>query len=72
MDDSQSALTTMIKPSPKLEAAILELLEKGLIRKANGAISLHRVIQEAMNYHSIEALQASFDAAVQLVSYQCP
>ena len=71
VDDSQSTLANVIK-SPSLEEAILELLEKGLIRKDQRNISVHRVVQEAMNYHSMEDLQASFDAAVRLVRYSFP
>jgi len=72
VDDSQSALATVIKLCPPLEAAINELLEKGLIRKDNRVIVVHHVVQEAMNYYNIEDLQDSFDAAVQLVSYFSP
>lgn len=61
----------MIK-SQALEEAINELLEKGLIRKDQRNISVHRVVQEAMNYHSMEDLQASFDAAVRIVRYSFP
>jgi hypothetical protein len=67
-DDSGDSLASMII-SPSLEAALAELLGKGLIRIDNRIISVHRVIQEAMNYHSIEDLQASFDAAVSIVCY---
>lgn len=67
-DDS---LATAIQ-SASLEAAIAELLERGLIRKDNRVISVHRVVQEAMNYHSMEDLQASFDAATRIVGYPFP
>jgi len=53
--------------SPALEAALAELLKAELIRKDNQTISVHRVVQEAVNYHSIEDLQVSFDAAVSIV-----
>jgi hypothetical protein len=55
--------------SPALDSAVAELQQKKLIRKENRVISVHRVVQEAMNYHSIEDLQASFDAAVAIVCY---
>lgn len=35
-------------------------------------ISVHRVAQEAMNYHSLEDLQESFDAAVRIVAEAFP
>lgn len=54
---------------PSLDATILELLEKRFIRKDDKTISVHRVVQEAMDYHSIEDLQESFGAAVQIASY---
>lgn len=66
MEDPHSSLASVIK-SPALEAAITELLERGLIRRDNRIISVHRVVQEAMNYHSIEDLQASFDSATRIV-----
>jgi hypothetical protein len=53
--------------SPLLEAALIELLEKGLIKRDNKVIFVHRVVQEAMNYYSIKDLQASFDAAVSII-----
>jgi hypothetical protein len=68
MDDSPEDLASVII-SPSLEAALAELLGKNLIRRDNRVISVHRVVQEAMNYHSIEDLQASFDAAVSIVCY---
>jgi hypothetical protein len=61
-----SSLANVIT-SPPLEAALVELSEHGLIRRENRIISILRVVQEAMNYHSIEDLQASFDAAVSIV-----
>lgn len=67
-DDSPSSLVNAIVSRP-LEAALIELLKYGLIRRDNRIISVHRVVQEAMNYHSIEDLQASFDAAVSIVCY---
>jgi len=54
---------------PPLEAALVELLKYRLIRRDERIISVHRVVQEAMNYHTIEDLQASFDAAVSIVCY---
>jgi hypothetical protein len=68
MDDSPEDLASVIT-SLSLEAALAELLGKNLIRRDNRVISVHRVVQEAMNYHSIEDLQASFDAAVSIVCY---
>ena len=66
--DDKASLASVIQPPPALESVINELLEKSLIKKDNRIISVHRVVQEAMNYHSLEDLQASFDAAVALVS----
>jgi hypothetical protein len=66
--NSPSSLVNVIT-SPPLEAALAELSEYGLIRRDNRIISIHRAVQEATNYLSIEDLQASFDAAVSIVCY---
>jgi hypothetical protein len=67
--DEQASLASAVQSNPALDAVINELLDKSLIKKENRVISVHRVVQEAMNYHSLEDLQASFDAAVALVGF---
>jgi hypothetical protein len=49
-----------------------ELLEKELIKKDRHTLSIHRVVQEAVNYHDVDDLQESFDIASRLVYEQFP
>lgn len=64
----EAALTSIVNITPALSAALDELRTANLIQWDHRIISVHRVVQEAMNYHSIEDLQASFDAAVRIVN----
>jgi hypothetical protein len=66
-DKSQAALSSIVKPSAALRAAIDELLNFQLIRQEGRELWVHRVVQEAMNYHSLEELQESFDSTSRLV-----
>ena len=66
-DKSQATLSSIITPPPALRNAIEELLKKSLIKQEGRVLTVHRVVQEAMNYHSVQDLQASFDSAVALV-----
>ena len=53
--------------SPSLNVALEELRNANLIGQDGQTLVVHRVIQEAVNYHDINDLQESFDAAAQLV-----
>jgi hypothetical protein len=64
---SQAALSSIVNPPPALGAAIEELARAQLIRQEGREVWVHRVVQEAMNYHSSEELQESFDSASRLV-----
>jgi hypothetical protein len=66
-DESQSMIATTVDPSPAMEAALEELEKANLIYRNGRDLVIHRVIQEAMNFHGIKDLQESFDAASQLV-----
>jgi hypothetical protein len=68
----RAALFSVVIPSPAFEKAIDELLEKELIRRDRNVLSIHRVVQEAVNYHDVEDLQESFDVASRLVYEQFP
>src|SRR5438067_2019049 len=57
---------------PNLKMLIDELLAKGFIRKDRHILSIHRVVQEAINYHDVDDLQESFDIASRLVYEQFP
>lgn len=53
--------------APALEKALDELLDNKLIRWDGRMISIHRVVQEATNYHDLQDLQDTFNSAVSLV-----
>jgi hypothetical protein len=63
----EAALTSIINPTPALSAALDELKKANLIRWDHRSIAVHRVVQEAMNYHTLQDLQNSFNSAVHLV-----
>ena len=65
--DSEASLASVISAPPLLRAAIDELVAYKLIKKEGRELWAHRVVQEAMNYHSFNDLQDTFDAAVALV-----
>jgi len=69
---SQATLSSVITAPPKLRAAIDELTKLTLIKQEGREFSAHRVVQEAMNYHSIEDLQEYFNAASALVHEAFP
>jgi hypothetical protein len=66
-DESQAVLASAVDPSPALEAVLDELQKANLVSRNGRDLVIHRVIQEAMNFHGIHDLQESFDAASQLV-----
>ena len=68
----RASLFSVLRPSPTFEKAVDELLAKELIRKDRHALSIHRVVQEAVNYHDVDDLQESFDIASRLVYEQFP
>lgn len=64
---SQATLSNVIRPPHQLQAAIDELLNFTLIKRKGRNIWAHRVVQEAMNYHSFGELQEYFNSASELV-----
>lgn len=66
-EETQSKLASAVDPSPAMEAALDELQKANLISTNGRDLVVHRVIQEAVNFHGISDLQQSFDAASQLV-----
>ncbi|RDW59780.1 hypothetical protein BP6252_12867 [Coleophoma cylindrospora] len=66
---SQATLSSVIEPTRALRAAIDELVRAKLIKEDIRARMLwaHRVVQEAMNYHSTLDLQEYFNSASALV-----
>ncbi len=65
--DSEAALASVISAPPLLRAALDQLVTYKLIKEEGRELWAHRVVQEAMNYHSARDLQNCFDAAVALV-----
>ena len=66
-DDAQPTLARAVDPSPAMEEALEELQKANLVTRNGQDLVIHRVIQEAMNFHGIRDLQESFDAASKLV-----
>jgi hypothetical protein len=64
---NQATLYSIITPSSRFETAIIELLDKELVKQDGRVYSIHRVVQEATNYHDVDDLQESFDIASRLV-----
>ncbi|KAG4441818.1 hypothetical protein IFR05_002682 [Cadophora sp. M221] len=70
--NSRTSFVNIIKPSAELERVVQELLDRSLINQDNQILSIHREVQEAVNYHDQEDLQKSFEAASRLVFEQFP
>jgi hypothetical protein len=68
IDTGEAALTSIVTPTRALSSALDELAAANLIRWDHRSISVHRVVQEAMNYYSVEDLQESFESAVYIVN----
>jgi hypothetical protein len=66
-DETQAALSSVVTPPQALREAIVELIKFQLIRQEGRELWVHRVVQEAMNYHSFAEFQESFDSASRLV-----
>ncbi|PVH79051.1 TPR-like protein [Cadophora sp. DSE1049] len=64
---SHAALSSVITAPPLLRKAIDQLLDMKLIKQEGRDLWVHREVQEAMNYHTSEDLQAFFDSACALV-----
>lgn len=63
----QAALSSVMNPTPLLQDAINELVLSKLVKQEGRELWTHRVVQEAMNYHSSQDLQDYFDSAVAVV-----
>lgn len=72
--DSQNraSLVSLITPSSQFANAVNELQQRELIKKENIRFSVHRVVQEAINYQNLDDLQESFETAAKLVYEQFP
>tara|TARA_R110002060_G_scaffold8876_3_gene13130 strand:- start:607 stop:1080 length:474 start_codon:yes stop_codon:yes gene_type:complete len=70
--NSRDSCVNTVKPSSELERVIQELLDRDLIAKYDRILSIHRDVQEAMNYHDKEDLQSCFDTASRLIFEHFP
>lgn len=71
--DNRASLYAIITPSPAFDKAAKELLNRELIKQDGPRdFSIHRVVQEATNFHDIDELQDSFEIAARLVFEQFP
>jgi hypothetical protein len=66
------ALSSIINTPAPLRAALDELVSFKLIKREGRELFTHRVVQEAMNYHTSDDLQEFFDIAVALVHEAFP
>jgi hypothetical protein len=66
-EESRPMLSSMVDPSLAMEAALEELQTASLIYRNGQDLVIHRVTQEAINFHGIHDLQESFNAASELV-----
>ncbi len=71
-EHNRVTLSNVINPSAQLQSAIAELLVRALIKQDGRHLAIHRVVQEATNYHDLHDLQSSFDAAAKLVWNRFP
>jgi hypothetical protein len=71
-DHYQASLASLTTPSKELERALQELIHRELIKQDGLTFSIHRVVQEAVNYSDVDELQESFDIASRLVYEQFP
>jgi hypothetical protein len=68
----QSGHSAAVAMSDAMQTAVNDLKEAKLIQEDDRNFIIHRVIQEAMNYDDVHALQSSFDAATQLLHEAFP
>ena len=64
---AQPTIQTVINPSTALQEAIDELTGADIIRRVGRVMSVHREVQEAVNYRGADDLKDSIDAAINLV-----
>jgi hypothetical protein len=62
----RSSMVSTLTPSPGFNKAINELLRRELVKRDNRLYSIHRFVQEAINYYDEEDLQDSFNMASRL------
>jgi hypothetical protein len=71
-ENERASLFSIITPSEPFDQAINQLLDRKLVKKEGRVLSIHRVVQEAINHHDKDDLQKSFAQAARLVYEQFP
>jgi hypothetical protein len=71
-ENDQASLFGIITASEAFDKAINQLWERKLVKQGGRVLSVHRVVQEATNYHDKDDLQKSFTQAARLVYEQFP
>jgi hypothetical protein len=71
-ENDRASLFSIITASEAFDKAMNQLLDRKLVRQNGRLVSVHRLVQEAADYHDIEDLQKSFAQAAILVYEQFP
>ncbi|KAH7416714.1 hypothetical protein BKA64DRAFT_655866 [Cadophora sp. MPI-SDFR-AT-0126] len=71
-DTNRASLFSLITTSPAFDLAIEDLMRRKLITREGRFFKIHRVVQEATNFHSFEDLQKAFNTASRLVFQKFP
>ncbi|KAH8602769.1 hypothetical protein B0O99DRAFT_587847 [Bisporella sp. PMI_857] len=69
---NRASLVNTITPSGGFMKAVKELTDKSLIKYEGRYLSIHRMVQEAVNFHDEDDLKDCFDMASRLVYEQFP
>lgn len=71
-ENERASLFSIITPSELFDKAMNQLLNRKFVKQSGRLLSVHRVVQEATNYHDKDDLQKSFAQAAILVYEQFP
>ena len=67
VDGPQGVSSGFVDPTPELRNALDELASREILKQDGRILAVHRVIRDAINHHSKDDLQDSFNSAVSLV-----
>jgi hypothetical protein len=71
-ENDQASLFSIMSPAEPFEEAMNQLVDRKLVKQEGRFYSVHRVVQEAVNYHDADDLQNSFVQAARLIYEQFP
>ncbi|KAH8755898.1 hypothetical protein BGZ57DRAFT_1009101 [Hyaloscypha finlandica] len=71
-ENDQASLFSIMSPAEPFEEAMNQLVDRKLVKQEGRFYSVHRVVQEAVNYHDADDLQNSFVQAATLIYEQFP